>query len=111
MARPAGEARLTGQEEQDEPVHNQHRPEHRNIKDLEPAADEADEDDTGGRVPELELWQPSNEGPELLVLLCRQGPSRAVLHLVIDGLIGRVELGLQEGEEEIEQVDTEGVGN
>lgn len=60
-------------------------------------------------MPELELGQPADEGPELLVLLGRERADRAVLHLVVDGLVGRVELGLQEGEEEVEQVDAERV--
>jgi hypothetical protein len=57
-------------------------------------------------VPELELGQPADERPELLVLLGGECADRAVLHVIVERLVGRVELGLEEGEEEIEQIDT-----
>lgn len=93
---------LTRQEEQDEPVHNQNRPEHRDVEDLEPAADEPDDDRSGRGVPELELGESSDKRPELLVLLGRQVSNCAILHLIIQSLIRRVELWLQEGQEEVE---------
>jgi hypothetical protein len=62
-------------------------------------------------VPELELGQAADEGAELLVLLGREAADGAVLHVVVERIVGRVELGLQEGEEEVEQVDAERVGD
>jgi hypothetical protein len=85
----------------------------------------------------LELWQSPDEGPELLLWLRRakhaahqpttaaaaarerrrrgrRGQARlAVLHVLLGQVLvdGRVELGLQEGEEEVEEVDEEGVAN
>lgn len=101
--------KLTRKDEQHEPVHDQYRPEDRHVEDLEPAAPERNDDSAGGRVPELELGQSADEGAELLVLLGGERPDRAVLHVVVHGLVGRVELGLQEGEEQVEQVDAERV--
>ena len=67
-------------------------------------------------MPELEFGQPSDEGTKLLVLL---GGERAPLAVgaaaaVLQALVlrqGRVELGLQEGEEEVQQVDAQAVGD
>lgn len=102
---------LTREDKQDDPVHNEDRPEDGHVKNAEPAAQERDANGARGRVPELELGQPADERPELLVLLGRQAASRAVLHLVVEGLVGRVELGRQEGEEQVEQVDAQTVGD
>lgn len=60
-------------------------------------------------MPKLELGQASNEWPEFLVLLRGERTNRAVLHLSVDGLVGGVKLGLQKCQEEIEEVDTEGI--
>lgn len=49
-------SRLTRQREQNNPVHNQHRPEYRQVEDCEEAAHESDRDRFGCRVPELKLW-------------------------------------------------------
>jgi hypothetical protein len=103
------ERRRTCKNEQHQPVHDQHGPEYGHVEDLEPTAPEGDGDGAGGRVPELELGQAADERPELLVLLGREAADRAVLHLAVGRLVGRVELGLQEGEEEVEQVDAERV--
>lgn len=92
---------LTSQEEEDEPVHDQNGPENWHVKDLEPAAEEADDDSSGGPVPELELRKSTNEGLELLVMLGWKGAHRAVLHLVIGLVVGGVELGLQESQEQV----------
>lgn len=93
---------LTRQEEENEPVHNQNRPENRDVEDLEPTADKSQRNDSRCRVPELELGQTANKGPKFLVRLCGQRANGAVLHLGVHGLVGRVELGLKEGEEEVE---------
>ena len=60
-------------------------------------------------MPELELWKTSDEWSELLILLGWQSTGLAILHLAIHGLIRWVELWLQEGEEEVEKVDTKRV--
>jgi hypothetical protein len=58
-------------------------------------------------VPELKFREPSDERPEFIILLC--GQSRlAVFESFILGQ-ARIELGLQKGEEEVEQVDTQAV--
>jgi hypothetical protein len=58
-------------------------------------------------VPELELGQAADEGAELLVLLGREGADGAILHVVVERIVGRVELGLEEGEEQVQEVDAE----
>ena len=62
-------------------------------------------------MPELELGQPPDEWSELLILLRGQ---RAASVAVFEPLVLRergVEFRLQEGEEEVQEVDSEGVGN
>lgn len=62
-------------------------------------------------MPELEFGETADERTELVVLLHGQAGSGGVA--VFQTLIlrqGWVELGLQEEEEEVEQVDAEGVG-
>lgn len=102
---------LTGQEEQDAPVHDEDGPEDGHVEDLEPAAGEADGDGARGPVPELELGQPADEGLELVVVLDGEPARRAVLHVLVHLVVGGVELGREEGEEEVEEVDAEGVGD
>jgi hypothetical protein len=53
-------------------------------------------------MPELELRQSPNERTELLILLRRQTRLTILQSLVL--IQRRIEFGLQEGEEEIEQV-------
>lgn len=88
---------LTRQEEEDQPVHHQHRPKNGNVEEGEPCADEGDSDGAGGRVPELEFGKPSDEWAELVVLLRRQCRLTVLQPFVLSE--GGVELGLQEGEE------------
>ena len=98
---------LTGQDEEHDPVHNQHGPEDGDVEDLEPAAYEADCDRLGGAVPELELRESTDEWLEFLLFLCReQDGGIAVFHAFIL-FEGGVEFGGYEGEEEIEEVDAE----
>ena len=57
-------------------------------------------------MPKLEFWQSPNKGSKLLILL--RGESGGI-GAVLDAFIlseGRVEFGLQEGEELIEEVDS-----
>lgn len=105
------ERRLTGQDEENDPVKQQHRPEDRNIKDLPPAAEERDEHSPGGPIPELELWEAANEGLELLVGLGRKSSDGAVLHLVVEFIARGIELWLEESQEQVEEVDTEGISH
>ena len=103
---------LTRQGEQDDPIHHQHGPEDGHVEDGEEGAGEGEERGARGRHPELELGQAADEGAELLVLLGGQRRARAVA--VLERLVlrqRRVELGLQEGQEQVEQVDAEGVAD
>lgn len=49
-------SKLTRQCKEYDPVHDQHRPEDWQVEDGEEAADKANGDRLGSRVPELELW-------------------------------------------------------
>lgn len=97
--------RLTRQGKQNQPVDHQDWPEHWDIEDREPGTDEPNGDGSGCRVPELELGEAADKWPELLVLFRGETPSRAVLHLVVYELVARIELGLEEGEEKVQEVD------
>lgn len=101
---------LTGQDKEDHPVHDQDGPEDGNVEDFEPGAEERDGNSTSGPVPELELRKTADEGSELFVALGRQG-TNAVLHVVLEVIVGGVELRLEEGKEQVEQVDTERIGD
>ena len=87
------------QDEENDPVHayDENGPEHGNVEDFEPAADERDGDGPRSRVPELELGQTPYEGPELLILLCGQRHQPTFLELFL--LQGWVEFRCQEGQE------------
>lgn len=63
------EKRHTGQSKQDQPINDQDGPKDGDIEELEPSADEADDERSRGRIPELKLRQASNERSELLILL------------------------------------------
>lgn len=60
---------LHGDTEQGDEVHDQDGPEHRHIEQLEEGTAQRDQGGLAGRVPELELWQPADEGSELFILL------------------------------------------
>lgn len=109
---PIEKGKHTRQHKQNHPVNNQDRPEYGDIEDSEPRANEADSDGASGRVPELELGQTADEGPELLVLLGREagGSGVTVLETLVLGE-RRVELGRQESEEEVQEVNAECVGD
>lgn len=63
-------------------------------------------------MPELELGEPADEGPELVVLLGGEA-GRAGITVLQAFVLGQggVELGLQEEKEEVQEVDSEGVGD
>jgi hypothetical protein len=92
---------LTRQSKQNQPVNHQHRPEDGQVENLKPAAEEANGDGLGGRVPELKLGEPAHEGAELLVFFCGQSACISVFHALIL-FEGGVEFWAQEGEEEVE---------
>lgn len=64
----------------------------RNIASIKERRNDREEDGAGGVVPELELGEAADEGPELLVLLGWQSRLPAALHLVVL-LQRRVKLG------------------
>jgi len=63
---------LHGDAEERDEVHDEDWPEHRDVEEVEESADERDNCCLGGRVPELELGQTTDEGAELFVLMGRQ---------------------------------------
>lgn len=56
-----------GQNEKNDPVHDENRPENWNIEKFEPGTEKPDRNGSGRAVPKFELWQPSNEWSELLI--------------------------------------------
>lgn len=103
---------LTRQHEENDPVHDQDRPEHGDIEHGQPSADESDGNGAGGGVPELELRQTTDERSEFLVLLGGEagGPRITILKTFILGKRG-VELGSQEGKEEVQEVNAKSIGH
>jgi hypothetical protein len=100
-----------GQEEEDEPVHDQDGPENWHVENLEPTAGKADDNGSGGPVPELEFGKSADEGLELLIRLGRQCAYRAILHIIVGLFVGGIEFGLQESKEQVQKVDTERIGD
>lgn len=99
---------LTRQAEQNQPVDHQDGPENRQVENLKPAAQKSNGNGLGGAVPELELWEPPHKGPELVFFFCGESRRAAFLHALI--LFERwVEFGRDEGEEQVQEVDTERV--
>ena len=88
------------QPKQNNKIHHQHGPEHGHIEDLAPAAAEGDRDRPRGRVPELELGEPPDEGAEFLLGFRGEGGLAPVFERFVLRE-GGVEFRLQEGEEEV----------
>lgn len=61
-------------------------------------------------MPELEFGKTADEGAEFVVLFGGETGAFAVFQTFVLGE-GGVELGLQKKEEEVKEVDSEGVGN
>lgn len=101
----------TGQDKEDEPVHDKDGPEDGDVEDVEPAADERNDDGSSCLVPELELGEAADEWPEFFVLLGRQTARGPVFHFIVENVVGGVKLGLQEGEKQVEQIDAERIGH
>ena len=95
--------------EQGNEVHDEDWPEHWYVEQLEKRAEEGDGGGLGGGVPELELGQPPDERPKLLILRGWQRRSLLLLPLVLSH--GRVNLGREEGKQEVEVIDGQGVGD
>ena len=100
----------TSQDKQDNPVHDQNGPEDRNIKHGEPTAHEADGDGAGSGVPELEFGQTANKRSEFLIALGGE-TGRAGVAVLQSFVLGErgVEFGGQESEEQVQEIDAEGV--
>lgn len=99
------------QDKEDDPVDDENGPEDGDVEDGEPAADEADGDCAGRGVPELELGEAADKGAELVVLFCGKAVACvAVLKAFVLGERG-VEFRGEEGEEQVQEVDAEGVGH
>jgi len=95
-----------GNAEECDEVHDEDWPEDGYVEEIKEGAGERDHRRLGGGVPELELRQSPDEGPELVVLFC--GEAGHVLGLGLGGLelrVGRVDLGGQEGQQEVQVVD------
>jgi len=94
-------------------VHDQNRPEHGHVKRLEKGEEKAEEDGSGRREPKLELWKPADEGTEFLARLRRE--RRPIVFVFVEVIARnspvRVHFGRQKGDEHVEDVDTESVGN
>jgi hypothetical protein len=93
----------TRQRKQDHPVHHQHRPEDRQVKDGEPSAHESNGDGLGSRIPELELGESPDKGAEFILFL-RWKFADAVFHALIL-FYRRVKLWRYKSEEEVEKID------
>ncbi len=77
----------TSQDEEDKPVHDQDRPKDRDIEDIEPAADERNDDGASCLVPEFELGKATDKWPELLVLLGGETTGGSILHLIVKDIV------------------------
>lgn len=97
---------LHGDAEQSDEVHDKDRPENRDIKHLEECAEEGHQSRLGDAVPELEFWESPHEGTELLIGLGRQ--PRPIIIIMWKR---RVNLGSEEGKEEVEVIDAESVAD
>jgi hypothetical protein len=107
---------LTCQTEQNQPINHQDGPKHRQIEHVKPTRHKAPKNHPRGTMPELELGQPPDKRPELLILLGGQGAPAglSVRAAVLQPLIlrqRRIEFRLQEGEKEVQQVDAQAVGD
>lgn len=95
------------QEHEDQPVHHQHRPEHWQVENLAPTAQEAQSHSPCRRMPEFELGESAHKRLELLVVLRgKRGLTRrhAVFHIGVC-VKGGIEFGGDECKEEVEEVD------
>jgi hypothetical protein len=97
-----------GQDNENQPVNDQNRPEDGQVENLAPRTQETKDDSASSGVPKLELGKAAHEGLELVGRLCGEVTTTALLH-ILGGLKTRVELGRNECEEEVQEVDAKGV--
>lgn len=99
--------------EQSDEVHDEDRPENGDVEEIEECADTSDDGRFGGRIPELELWQPPDEGPELVALAGGECHPFVRLGLFCGLELGHggVDFGRQEGQQEVKMVDCQRVGH
>lgn len=99
---------IHGDGKQGDKVHDQDWPEDGHVEQLEEGAHRADDSTLGHRVPELELGQTTHKRLELAALraaaVCGQLRS-----LVIVQVQFRVDLGREEGDEQVQVVDAQRV--
>ena len=106
-----------GDAEECDEVHDENWPEDGYVEKLEEGADEGDEGGFGSGVPELELWQPSDERSKLVRLPRRQRHAVRLgssLGLSLGGLelrVSRVDLGCEEGQQKVEVVNGQRIGH
>lgn len=102
---------LTRQDKENQPVHDQDGPENRHVEDGEPGADKGNANGSGCPVPELEFRKTSDERLEFFVSVGWEGANRAIFHLVIQSVARRVEFRLEEGQEKVQKIDSQGISD
>lgn len=90
-------------------VHDQDGPEDRDVEELPEGTEECNRRGLGGGVPELELGQPPDEGPELLVLVGRKHVWTIFISIQLCHC--RIYFGSEEGQEKIKMVDCKSIGH
>jgi hypothetical protein len=105
------ERALTGKDKENQPVHNQDGPENGHVEDGKPGAEKRNANGSGCPVPELEFRKTSDEGLEFLVSVGWEGADRTIFHFVIQGVVRRIEFRLEEGQEQVEKIDSQGIGD
>lgn len=101
---------IHGDCKQGDKVHDQNGPEDGHVEQLEEGADRADDRTLGHRVPELELGQAAHERLEFATL----GPAPVCWQLgalLIVQVQFRIDLGREEGNEQVQVVDAQRVGD
>lgn len=96
-----------GQKHQNQPIHHQHWPEHRQVEYLGPATQEAQHYRPCRGMPELELGESANERLEFLVVLGGErglACGHTIFHVGVC-VEGGVEFRGDKCEEEVEEVD------
>jgi len=106
-----------GDAEECDEVHDEDGPEDWYVEKLEEGAEEGDEGGFGGGIPEFELWQASDERPELVRLPRWQRHAvcvGATFSLGLSSLelcVSWVDLGRQEGQQQVQVVNGQCIGH
>jgi len=98
---------LHGDSEEDEEVHDEDGPEDGHVEDGEEGADHGDEYSLRAAVPELELGEAADEGPELLRVGRRQ--LRSVLVVRIISVYRWINFRRQKGNEQIQMINSKSI--